>query len=172
MKILSSSNAKYSPWIPLMLLIVEKIKSENCNSACSFLSFFFLSFFLLSFFFSLTHNPKTLWHVSVNCTPTTALLSEIFLFSVRAACEVRSASYVYKHTSQSLSYTPFVHYYTYNMKLKAAWEHSTSQTIALLLSEKYIFWVRAIWEIQLASYGSKHASQPLSNTTFCESLHS
>ena len=35
-----------------------------------------------------------------------------------------------------------------------------------LLSEISIFWVRAVYEIRLASYGSKHALQPRSDTPF------
>ena len=47
---------------------------------------------------------------------TNALLSEIFLFLVRAACKLRLASYGPKHTSQWFSFMPFVHNYTYNSK--------------------------------------------------------
>ena len=50
-------------------------------------------------------------------------------------------------------------------KLKVIWGGSTYQMTALL-SEISVLWVRAVSEIQLASYGSKHASQPLSDTTY------
>ena len=50
-------------------------------------------------------------------------------------------------------------------KLKVISGHSTYRTTALLL-EVSIFCVRAGFEIQLVSYGSKHASQSLSSKPF------
>ena len=66
-----------------------------------FLSYFFLSFFL-SFPSRITHDVYE-WFTH----QTNALISEIFLFLVRAACELRSMSYGPKHASWWLSYTPF-----------------------------------------------------------------
>ena len=40
-----------------------------------------------------------------------------------------------------------------------------------LLPEISIYWARAVCEIRSASYGSKHVSQPLSNTTFCAYMY-
>ena len=48
----------------------------------------------------------------------TTLLSEIFLFLVRAACYVRSMSYGPKHMLQWFSICHFVHNYTHNFKTK------------------------------------------------------
>ena len=45
-----------------------------------------------------------------------ALLSEIFLDWVKAACELRSMNYGSKHASQSLSDTPLCACYTHNLK--------------------------------------------------------
>ena len=41
---------------------------------------------------------------------TTALLSEMVIYLVRDACELRSVSYGSKHVSQSLFDTPFCMY--------------------------------------------------------------
>ena len=54
-------------------------------------------------------------------------------------------------------------------KLKVVQERFTYQTIALL-SEISILLVRAVFEVRSMSYEFKHASQPLSNTTFCAYL--
>ena len=45
-------------------------------------------------------------------------------------------------------------------------------TVLLLETHVSIFWVRAVCETQWSSYGSKHATQPLSDTTISASLHS
>ena len=51
-------------------------------------------------------------------------------------------------------------------KLQVVYGTSTYQMTALLL-EMPIFWVRRACEIQLVRYGSKHASQSLSDKPFC-----
>ena len=56
-------------------------------------------------------------------------------------------------------------------KVKVVWRRFTYQMIALL-SKIPIVWVRAVCVILSASYGFKHASQPLSDMTFCAYLHS
>ena len=73
---------------------------------------FFLSFFLSSSSFFLSSFPshktqKVYGIYEQSAHQTTALLSEILLFLVRAACELRSMSYGYKHISRVLSYMPF-----------------------------------------------------------------
>ena len=56
-------------------------------------------------------------------------------------------------------------------KLRVVQGRSTYPTIALL-SETPILLVRTVCEIPLASYGSKQASKPLCDTSFCAYLHS
>ena len=133
MKSLSYSNVKYTPRVSLILLAIGKLKSENFNLVplsfpLSFLlsffpsflpsfllcflpsfflflfptfllSFFFLSYFL-SFFF--THNTKMCGINELSTKQTSDVLSEIFLFVVRAACELRSARDGSKHALLSL----------------------------------------------------------------------
>ena len=94
MKTLSYSYVKYAPRVPLIILTVEKIESENFD-----LFFFFL-------FFSLMH----IGVYEQSAHQTTALLPEIIFFFVKAACELRLASYSSKHMSQTLFYTPLCVY--------------------------------------------------------------
>ena len=98
----------------------------------------------------------------------TALLSEVILFLVTAACELRSVSYGSKHVTDSFLYTILCVLARTTWKLKVVW-HST-YWITALLSEVSIPWVRAVGEIWLASYRFKHALQPLSKLTFCAHL--
>ena len=64
----------------------------------------------------------------------TALLSEMPIFWVRAACEIRLVSYGYKHASQSLSNKPFACTCRHNLKtIPVVNGCSTYHTIALLL---------------------------------------
>ena len=102
MKTLAYSSAKSTLTVPLILLTVEKIE-------CDISDFVLLSFFLS--FFSFMHNSKTVWDIYEQLAhQKTALLSDIVLFWVRAACELRSASYGSKHTSRFLSGTQFCAY--------------------------------------------------------------
>ena len=94
----------------------------------------------------------------------TALLSEIFLFLVRAACKLRSMSYGPKHTS--VGYTILCVITSTTRKLKVVQVRFTYRAIALLL-EISILLVRAVDEIPSVSYGSKHASKPLCISWFC-----
>ena len=130
-----------------------------------------------------------------------ALLSEIKLFLVRAACELKSARYGSKHVLQSLPYAVLCVLTRTSRKLKIVravseiWtesygskhaslplsdlsvltlitrklqvvhRRSTYQKIALL-SAMFNFCVRAGFDVRLASYGSKHASQSLSDKPF------
>ena len=105
MKTLRYSNVQYSPRVPLILLTVEKIEGDNFD-------LFF--FFFLSFPLHITQKLCGVYKRSAH--QTNALLSDIFLFLVRAACELRSASYGSKHTSQSLSDKPFVCTYMHKAK--------------------------------------------------------
>ena len=96
----------------------------------------------------------------------TGLLSDAPISWIRAACKLRLVSYGSKHTSQSLSNITFCVYLTkITRKLQVMHGCSTYQTTALLL-EMSIFWVRVACEIKLVSYGSKHASQSLSDMPF------
>ena len=47
---------------------------------------------------------------------TTTLLSEMYIFCVRAGCDIGMAIYASKHASESLSYKPFVRTYTHDLK--------------------------------------------------------
>ena len=75
---------------------------------------------------------------------TTALLSEIFLFLVMAACKLRSASYGLNILHGCFPIHHFVHNYTHNLKTKGrirmfylSNDHSTIRDIS-------IPWVRAV----------------------------
>ena len=81
MKTLSYSYVKYSPRVPWLLLTVEKIEHENFD-------FVLLSFFLLSSLpSSITQKVYEVYEWSTH--QMNALLSEIFLFLVRPACQLR-----------------------------------------------------------------------------------
>ena len=104
-------------------------------------------------------------------------ISEMFLFGVRAACELRLVSYRSKHTMQPLSDTHFVHTYMYThthvtWKLRVVHVYvSPTYWTTSLLSEISILWVRAVYEIRSASYAlysHKQVLQPLFwNDIFC-----
>ena len=73
----------------------------------SFSSSPFFFFFFFFFFFSIMHNSQNIWRIQKCSThQMNALLSKIFLFLVRALCELRLTSYGSKHVSWWLSYTP------------------------------------------------------------------
>ena len=64
-----------------------------------------------------THNSKTthpLWPFYIY--QMTEIISEMSIFLIRAACEIQWLSYGFKHTSQSLSPTPFVRTYMHNLR--------------------------------------------------------
>ena len=93
-KTLSYSYVKSSLRVPFLFLAVEKIERKNLDFSkfwfCTSSSSFFLSFF------SIKHNSKSIYTAYTNKQSeqqTNALLSKIFLFFVRAACELRSTSY-------------------------------------------------------------------------------
>ena len=73
---------------------------------------------VLRFVSTSTHNSKTTGHIGPSTYQMTALLSKIFIFRVRAKCEIWFASYGSKHVSQSLSIKPFVNSYIHNLKTK------------------------------------------------------
>ena len=114
MKTLSYSKVKYTPRVPLILLTVEKIAREDFYLVLSF----FLSFLLL-FPYTYTCNSKVYDLYEQSSHQTTALLSEMILFLIRAACELRLASYGSKRMSQTLFYVRhFVRTYMCNSKTK------------------------------------------------------
>ena len=108
MKTVSYSYVKYSPRVPSLLLTVEKIECEIL------ILFFFLSssFFLSSLPSSITQNVYGVYERSTH--QTNALLSEIFLFLVRASCELRSMSYGPNTRHGGFSVRHFVHNYKHN----------------------------------------------------------
>ena len=172
MKILSFSHVKHTSRVTLILLTVKKIKCENFDFvllSTTTSSSFFLSFFLS--FFPSCITQKVYWVYEQSTHHTTALLLGIFLFLVKVACELRSTSYGPKYANRggSTSFCAYIITRT-TRKLKIVYGRFTYRTIALL-SETSILVVRAVCEIRSASYGSKHALQPLSNMTFCEYLH-
>ena len=69
---------------------------------------------------------------------TTALLSEIFLFLVRGACEPRSASYSPKHTSWSLSDTSFCAHLHAQLE-NSRWYEDVRRIERLLYYWRYLF---------------------------------
>ena len=92
--------------------------------------------------------------------PTTALISEMYIFCVRARFEIRSASYASKHALQYLSNRLF---YAYSVlkritwKLKVVRERSSYRTTAIL-SETIFVCFRVALGIRLESFGPRHAS--------------
>ena len=108
------------------------------------------SFFLLSFLSSVT---QKLYSVCKRSTrQTNAVLSEIFLFLVRAACALRSTSYG-QNTCCGFPVRHFVHNYTHNLKTKGATcitmfylsnDYSTIGDIYSLDLELYTRYVRGV----------------------------
>ena len=94
--LLRYSNVKYTPRVPLILLTFEKRECKNFDFALSFIA--------------LTCNSKLYSIYEWFAHHTGALLSRIFLYLVRAACELRLVSYGSKHVSWCLSDTPFCPY--------------------------------------------------------------
>ena len=89
---------KNAPRVPSILLTVKKTEREN------------LILFFLSFFFFLMHNSKVCNISERSANQMTALLSEIYLFLVRAACKLKSVSYGSKYTLRTFFYMPFCVY--------------------------------------------------------------
>ena len=136
--------------------------SQSRRSNVKILNLFFLPFFLLL----LSHTQLK------NCTG-------IYKQSAHQMTTIRDVpflgqSYMKAMISEQWLQTPITVSFQYAIlcilictirKLRVILGHSTHRTTALL-SEMTIFWVRAACEIQLVSYGSKHASQSLSDTPF------
>ena len=95
--------------VPLILLTVEKIESENFN--------FVLFFLLSSSSFPLCITQKIHGVCKCSAQQTTTLLPEIFLFLVRAACVVYRRVMA-QNTSQTPFFTHFVRTYVHNSKTK------------------------------------------------------
>ena len=104
MKTLSYSNVKYTHRLSSILLTVKKIERENFD------------FVLLSFPSRIPHKLDSIYERSA--CQTTPLLSEIFLFLVRAACKLRLASNGPKHTCGLFPAHYFMRNYMYNSKTK------------------------------------------------------
>ena len=103
---------------------------------------------------------------------TTALLSEMSIFCVKAGCKIWMASYASKHTSQSFSGKPIVHIQLHLTHTHVTWKfqvicgRSAYWTTAILL-DTFFVWFRAAWEIWLESYGPRHASFILWHNIVC-----
>ena len=111
MKVLNYSYVKYSPRVPLLLLIVNKIRRDNFD----LFFFLFLSFFLSSCLPSpITQKVFSVYERSGH--QTTALSSKIFLFLGRAACELRSTSLAPNAHRSGFPILHIVHNYTHNPK--------------------------------------------------------
>ena len=89
---------------PLTILFLCKIYFQSSinyphSRENSIQKFWFCSsfFFFLSYLFSLQHNSKLHGIYKQSTHQTTTLLSEIFLFLVRAVCKLRSMSYGSKY---------------------------------------------------------------------------
>ena len=97
-KSLTYSCVKYTPRVPLTLLKVKKIEHKSWFCYCFS---FFLSLIRLK-----NYRPynKHLTHQK------TTLLSEMFLFWVKAKCKLWLVGYGFKHAWQSLSNVPFCMY--------------------------------------------------------------
>ena len=134
------------------------------NTCCSL-------FPICRFVYTYTHNSKTKGCIWTFYLSMTALLLEISILWVRAVWEIQTASIGPKHGSQPLSNTTFCVLTLITRKLQAVYRHSTYRMTPPLWAMSNIC-VRAEREMQLASYGSKHASQSLSNKPFvCTYTH-
>ena len=108
------------------------------------------SSFLFVFFCFLLSSPSRITQKLYN-----ALLSESFLFWVRAACKLRLASYGSKCAPQFLSLRYFVHTYMHNSKSKGHIRTFYLSSDCSATRDGH-FLVRAVWKLRLANYGSKH----------------
>ena len=109
-----------------------------------------------------THNSKTTgcmrtFYVSNYC-PT---ICKMYIFCVRGGLKILIASNAFKHPSQSLSDRPILRvqcsYRRTTWKLQVVLECSPYLTTAIL-SETFFVCFRVALEIQLESYGPRHAS--------------
>ena len=98
---------------------------------------------------------------------TIGLVSEISILFVSAVCEIASASYGFKHASPATFDATFWAYVLtlVTRELQVVRGRFTHRTTALL-SEMYIFRVRAGFEMQIASCASKHSSQSFPDRPF------
>ena len=113
MKILSYSYVKYTSRVSFIHLTVQKSKCKN-------LDFVFLFPYILpvSFFFSLIITQKVYSVYEKSTHQTTAQVSEICLFLVRAACDQISTSYDLKMCHSGFSIWHFMCNYMHNLKTK------------------------------------------------------
>ena len=152
------SDVKYAPRVPLTLLKVEKIEGGNFDFVV-----------LLSFSSHITQNPRAYTYTNV-------------LHIKQLLCYQRCSfsglelhvSYNWQVTAPNMLCSPFsvchfVHTYTHNLKIRSRiWTfHISNDT---LLSDIFLCWVRAACKLRLLRYGTKQASQSLSNMPFCPYL--
>ena len=109
------------------------------------------------------HNSKTVWCIQTIYTPNNCSTIRDFPFLSWTACKLRSASYGSKHASHIFSICHFVQTYSHNLKTKGRIRTFYLSNDCSTIEDTCvsIFWGRAVCEIQLVSYESKHASQPL-----------
>ena len=154
MKTLSYFNLKHSPRVPLVSFTVEKIRRENF-------------YFVLSFFFSIIHNSKSIWRIQTILTLNERSTIEDLPFVDESWMRAKIIKlWPQTHIAVAFIYGILCVNTRTTWKLKVAQGCCTYGTIALL-SEISILLVRAVCEIWSVSYGSKYASRPLSDTTFC-----
>ena len=101
----------------------------------------------------------------------TALLSEIYIFCVRAECEIWIASYASKHASQSISEKQLC-IYKYSVLRCITWRLQiicgcSAYPTTAILSDTFFVWFRVAIEIRLESYSTKHTSVVLWYNIVC-----
>ena len=130
-----------------------------------------LLLFSLPFSF-LTHNFRTMQRIQAICTPNKCSTNRDCPF-VGANCMGATVGkmWLQRHVAVFFLYAILCLLTRITQKLKFVWGCSTYQTTAPLL-EISPLWLGVVCEIWMVSYGSKHATQPFSDTTFCVYLHS
>ena len=106
---------------------------------------------------------------SSHITQMTTTLSKMFLFWFSGACmEVRFGE-IQLQTSSTVS---FQYYYVLcilaHITLNQQCVYGCS---ALIILETFLLWVRFAWEIQLKSFGPRHAFQLFTDTTLCAYMY-
>ena len=140
-KTLSNSIVKYTARVPLILFSVEKIEHES--SILFFIFFLFPNAYLKNCM------------ACMNNLHTKELLYCQRFFFYRAAGELRSVVYVSKHIVVPYWSTILCILTNVTQKVQVVGGCSTYWTTGVLL-EMSIFCVRAVREMRLVSYGSKH----------------
>ena len=113
------------------------------------------------------------WKLQVvyGCTTyrTTAPLSVVSIFCVRAGCEVRLASYGSKYAWQCLYDKPFVHTYTHNLKITGhMWTFNILNDCSSIGDIVCVAYTCVVaWEVQLENYTASDTHQ----CVYCQPVH-